>query len=243
MNAAMITSIDAAATTTVAAAVDLVAVLNLDRVEGINLAAIDSDVVAVVDPGLDMIAVIDLNRGGGENIRRSDGGRRGWTDGDRLSDGFAGCISSSQLGSGSDDRLGYNGGEVPNCGDEEGLKVEGRRRLSVSRLEGRTSKCDGWTIGHEVEASEKGRPGQSSSITFDKYNPSGSVLSGAAAKDSEPLGLEPTSNPMAQPGFTGNELHLDLDANVSTPLPSSPVHWAPFPQSRLPASIQMIQQS
>ncbi len=50
-----------------------------------------------------------------------------------------------------------------------------------------------------MEASEEGRLMQSSSITFDKDNPSGSILSGAAAKDSEPLGFEPESNPMAQP--------------------------------------------
>jgi hypothetical protein len=49
-----------------------------------------------------------------------------------------------------------------------------------------------------VEASAEGRQRQSSRITFDKDNPVGVVLSGAAEKDSELLGSEPNSN-LTQP--------------------------------------------
>ncbi len=67
-------------------------------------------------------------------------------------------------------------------------------------VEGCKSQSDGGTNCHEVEANAVGRPAQSSRITFDKDNPTGSVLIGAAAKDSELAGTKPDSIPV----FRGN---------------------------------------
>ncbi len=99
--------------------------------------------------------------------------------------------SSDRLGSDGGDRLGSDDGDCFNYGDDEGLKVGGRRRRYC--VEGRKSQSDGWIIDHEVEASAEGRQLQSSSITFDKDNPVGFVLSSAAEKDIELLGSEPNS--------------------------------------------------
>ena len=57
--------------------------------------------------------------------------------------------ANDQLGSDGGDGFGCDGGNGFNYGDVEWLKVDGRRRLSESRLgygvKGRKSESDGWT--------------------------------------------------------------------------------------------------
>jgi hypothetical protein len=169
----------------------LAAMLDSDRVEAINsdgAAVLDSNVMVVI--ALDMMVAIDSDR---EEADKSEGLTGAVSAGLVVTgDDPARCGSSSRGCSGRDrlrwarassDQLGSDGGDGLNYGDDEGLKVGRRgRRFGV---EGRKSKSDRWTNGHEVEASAECRPRQSSRITFDKDNPVGFVLSGAAAKDSE----------------------------------------------------------